>query len=382
MNLQENIQRIKEVMGIITEDNTEKLPVKIYPNGEGSDNAAEYEGEIITIPIADTIPNEPFKDKSYMEDSDSVKDMVRSIKGGEEFPPIKIIEHPHDSSKYIVVDGNHRRYAFNKLNKKEINAVIIPHEDVLLMINKWGSEDNSGIKLSDVEDKDVIDLYFVKPDGSNSFKNKTEELEEKKESGEKWIKCINCRKKFTQTIHKGKKSLPICPTCGTYNKQENTSNETIKEYFSPLNDLNNMLRYAFKLDKEKHRGADSYKRYIKIRAFQKYVDLIYKYATKETQIDGVKGVNVATVHVYPWGEDFSRPNLPPSRFDFEVTLEPELDKNNPPQSQEKFNEQYVNFQDSFQDVARMMGMNVISPIESKDVKNSKVTFKFLNYILK
>jgi hypothetical protein len=40
---------------------------------------------------------------------------------------------------------------------------------------------------------------------------------EEKESGEKWIKCVNCNKKFTQTIHKGKKSLPICPHCGTNN---------------------------------------------------------------------------------------------------------------------------------------------------------------------
>ena len=33
----------------------------------------------------------------------------------------------------------------------------------------------------------------------------------------KFLTCKNCRKKFTQTTHKGKKSLPICPTCGTHN---------------------------------------------------------------------------------------------------------------------------------------------------------------------
>ena len=38
-----------------------------------------------------------------------------------------------------------------------------------------------------------------------------------KESGERWIKCKNCNRKFTQTIHKGKESLPVCPRCGTYN---------------------------------------------------------------------------------------------------------------------------------------------------------------------
>jgi hypothetical protein len=42
-------------------------------------------------------------------------------------------------------------------------------------------------------------------------------IKEEKKSGEKWIKCVNCNKKFTQTIYKGKKSLPICPHCGTNN---------------------------------------------------------------------------------------------------------------------------------------------------------------------
>jgi rubrerythrin len=38
-----------------------------------------------------------------------------------------------------------------------------------------------------------------------------------KEKDSKWIKCKNCNKKFTQTIYKGKKSIPMCPTCGTKN---------------------------------------------------------------------------------------------------------------------------------------------------------------------
>jgi phage FluMu protein Com len=51
----------------------------------------------------------------------------------------------------------------------------------------------------------------------NRIKEMMELSLEEKESGEKWIKCVNCNKKFTQTIHKGKKSLPICPRCGTNN---------------------------------------------------------------------------------------------------------------------------------------------------------------------
>ena len=33
----------------------------------------------------------------------------------------------------------------------------------------------------------------------------------------KFLTCKNCRKKFTQTTYKKKKSLPICPYCGTHN---------------------------------------------------------------------------------------------------------------------------------------------------------------------
>ena len=42
-------------------------------------------------------------------------------------------------------------------------------------------------------------------------------LSEDKDPNAKWIKCRNCKKKFTQTIHKDKKSSPICPNCGTHN---------------------------------------------------------------------------------------------------------------------------------------------------------------------
>jgi transcription initiation factor TFIIIB Brf1 subunit/transcription initiation factor TFIIB len=38
-----------------------------------------------------------------------------------------------------------------------------------------------------------------------------------KDKDAKFLTCRNCRHKFTQTTHKKKKSLPICPTCGTHN---------------------------------------------------------------------------------------------------------------------------------------------------------------------
>ena len=38
-----------------------------------------------------------------------------------------------------------------------------------------------------------------------------------KDKDAKFLTCRNCRHKFTQTTYKKKKSLPICPTCGTHN---------------------------------------------------------------------------------------------------------------------------------------------------------------------
>ena len=61
---------------------------------------------------------------------------------------------------------------------------------------------------------------------------------EEKESGEKWIKCVNCKKKFTQTIHKGKKSLPICPHCGTDNDiMSESAQNSLKRRMGDLDDF-------------------------------------------------------------------------------------------------------------------------------------------------
>ncbi len=171
MNLQENILRIKEMMGIINEEVITNQPVEIFSDGGGSEYADKYIGPIQKIPVTDTLPNEPFKDTSYMETSDNIKNMIQSINDGAQLPPIKVIQHPYDNSKYVVVDGNHRRYAFLKSDVNDVDAIIIPHSDVVLMKSSWGDENKDFISLTNVlNNRDVIDRYFVKPDGTNSFK--------------------------------------------------------------------------------------------------------------------------------------------------------------------------------------------------------------------
>jgi hypothetical protein len=53
----------------------------------------------------------------------------------------------------------------------DVGAIVIPHSDVVLMKTTWGDKNKDYISLSDVLDnKEVIDKYFVKPDGTNNFK--------------------------------------------------------------------------------------------------------------------------------------------------------------------------------------------------------------------
>jgi DNA-directed RNA polymerase subunit RPC12/RpoP len=104
------------------------------------------------------------------------------------------------------------------------------------------------LKDESQEEKEGVGAYAapafeMKPDHVH-FKHiyNEDELEEK-ESGEKWIKCVNCKKKFTQTIHKGKKSLPICPNCGTHNDimSESMPNSLKRR----MGDLDNFIRSTY-----------------------------------------------------------------------------------------------------------------------------------------
>ena len=161
---------MKSMMGILTEETNKKQFVRLYSDGGGSDFADEYNGKTNKILVSDTLPNEPFKDDSYMEKSDIIKNMIQSINDGEELPPIKVIQHPYDETKYIVVDGNHRRYAYTQSDVHEVDAIIIPHEDVILMKSKWGEKN---VKLGNLDELknniEIVDRFLVKTDGTNSF---------------------------------------------------------------------------------------------------------------------------------------------------------------------------------------------------------------------
>jgi len=81
----------------------------------------------------------------------------------------------------------------------------------LIYINKGSSGHKSistkNIKIIDTGNKEKMETLLKK-------------MQEEGNRSAKWIKCKNCKQRFTQTIHKGKKSKPICPVCGTHNTEE------------------------------------------------------------------------------------------------------------------------------------------------------------------
>lgn len=65
-------------------------------------------------------------------------------------------------------------------------------------VNKKINEDDE-IRLGSLTDKQVKSIDDLNKDA-------------------KFLKCKACKKLYTQTTHKKKKSLPICPWCGKHNE--------------------------------------------------------------------------------------------------------------------------------------------------------------------
>ena len=169
MILKEEIERIREVMGLISEQKPQNLDTffMVYPKGMG----VEYGEEIPTsetyyIPIGNVLANEIFKDEDYFLSKENVKKMIAKLKSGQQLEPIMVIQHPYDSDKFLVLDGHHRRFAYENADVFEIPARIVEYENVLLA-------DENGKVISSLEKErgniDLLQHYFVSPSGEHSF---------------------------------------------------------------------------------------------------------------------------------------------------------------------------------------------------------------------
>lgn len=165
MLIKEEIQRIREVMGLISEQDKKNLDtfIMVYPKGMG----VEYGEEIPTtetyyIPLGMVLPNEIFKDEDYFMSNENVRGMIDKLKRGEELQPIMVIQHPEDEDVFLVMDGHHRRFSYEKANKLEIPARIVEYDNILL------ADENGNVITSLDKAQNNVELlrnYFVSPDG-------------------------------------------------------------------------------------------------------------------------------------------------------------------------------------------------------------------------
>lgn len=81
------------------------------------------------------------------------------------------MRHPTNPSKYLVLDGHHRRYVSIKAGREFIKSIIVPDENIVLMTKNYGEKNQKSIPLNDVKDNDkIINKYFVSDTNSHSFK--------------------------------------------------------------------------------------------------------------------------------------------------------------------------------------------------------------------
>ena len=170
MILKEEIKRIKEVMGLREqEERNLDTFIMVYPKGMG----VEYGEEIPTsetyyIPLGNVVPNEIFKDEDYFLNDENVRGMISKLKEGGELQPIMVIQHPDDPDKYIIMDGHHRRFAYEKSDRFEIPARIVEYDNILL-----GDDNGKIIGSLDkfLKNRDLLKQYFVSVDGDPMYEN-------------------------------------------------------------------------------------------------------------------------------------------------------------------------------------------------------------------
>jgi hypothetical protein len=220
MNLQENILRIKEMMGIIYETTKKAKKIDwVKPDFQTEEN--EFMNHFLNW-MKEDILQVNFDNFSKKQLNQLVDDILSAYENAnvetltnEEWSKMEntdswTIETYKDL--FDIIYGEYGR-SEERIIKHSIeplkNGGIVETPIVAYVNNRPPYLVAGNTRLS------VCKLLGITPKVTKVIIETN--INEEKKSGEKWIKCVNCNKKFTQTIHKGKKSLPICPHCGTNN---------------------------------------------------------------------------------------------------------------------------------------------------------------------
>lgn len=143
-----------------------------------------------------------------------------------------------------------------------------------------------------------------------------------------------------------------------------------------MNEFFNPIQYLHYLTDKELDGDTDFKSFQWMKAFQKYVDLIFKFAKKQTDMNNLSEMKVKSIKRTPWGSNFNDPNSKGIRLDWTLYLRPMLDGKVDHSEYEKMKEQYEVFKEVFSNTARQMGLTIIPAVKDKDVKDAKIDFKF------
>jgi len=140
----------------------------------------------------------------------------------------------------------------------------------------------------------------------------------------------------------------------------------LQEYFDPIYYLKKIMSDAPKY----LRDPDTLKYDV---AFQKVVDVIFKYAIKDSPVKNLKGLKVNKVTPQGWGGNFMDDKPKGTHTEWSVVLIPVLPKwFNPDDLDYKM--QFDDFSKKFVSVAEMMGLTSTSPISQEGFPFDKVRF--------
>ena len=202
--------------------------------------------------------------------------------------------------------------------------------------------------------KKIIFKWFDEKEVDNDLLSSKKEEQNESELTER------CWKGYTQ---KGMKTMfgKRYPNCVKITKKKKRMNES------------KMLDYL----KQFLSGEvlDNYRKEKGRKEFQKMVDMVYKITAKDNPIEGMVGVLVGSIDKSMWGQSFNDPNSVGARWDFTVILKP-LFTNYNPNNESDYSEKVLNFEKEFNENARGMGFELISPIQHEKVKSYRVKFEW------
>lgn len=141
--------------------------------------------------------------------------------------------------------------------------------------------------------------------------------------------------------------------------------ERIKEYFDPILYLKKIMK-----DAPKYVRDPSTLKYDV--AFQKIVDVIFKYTMRHAPVDNLKGLEVNKVTPQGWGGDF-RDESKGTFTEWTIVLTSVLPKWFNPDD-DTYKSQMEDFKKEFTSIANMMGLSSSSPLSQEGFPFDKVKF--------